>query len=677
MQLCRHLDDRRFALITTLLALVFNAGALGQERPEPGKPIDIDKALQTRKPEDRAASYYYFALAKWHEESGDLTRALAEMRKAKQSNEDSSILRVALASLLYKTRNAREAVEECQEAVRIDPNNAEAYWLLAYFYSNEKEKPPNRESLRKAIQELEKMRELVPGDERAYFALGGFYLELGETDKGIAAYEKFQELRPDTDAGYSAIAEYFQKQGEHDRAIEYLTKALKAQPESLKSMMMLASLYTQKNNDKDAIPVFKKILKQSGDNLAVKRQLGASLVDTGQFQEAIQVLEEVVKSSPEDGFALTQLGRAQMGARQFSEAINTFRAVLRANPRNLEAEFYLGTCFEQKGEPREAAKVFSELLQKTKPASGALSEEQKNNRALFQQHLALAYQDLGENEKAIAIYEEMIAGEADPNPHYLFLLVNAYRLNRDLEKALTLGKQFYEKDPKEAALGLVYARALADSGKTGQGADIISKLIQQDPSNLDLYINLSQIHLQGKRYTDAERAVRRAQEKEPDNERFKFQLGSIYERQKDFDRAESLFKEIIQANPENAGALNYLGYMLADRGIRLQEAVGYVERALKIEPNNGAYLDSLGWAFFKLNDFGQAEKYLLQAVETVKNDPVIHDHLGDVYFKTGDYQKAQDFWSKSITIGAEPEERQKIREKIDKLKELRRKQKSH
>ena len=190
-------------------------------------------------------------------------------------------------------------------------------------------------------------------------------------------------------------------------------------------------------------------------------------------------------------------------------------------------------------------------------------------------------------------------------------------------------------------------------GKANQGAEILQKLIQARPSNLDLYVNLSQIYLQAKRYSDAEKILRRAQGleslKEPDGERLKFQLAAVYERQKEFDRAESLFKEVIKSNPDNASALNYIGYMLADRGVRLDEAVEYVEKALALDPNNGAYLDSLGWALFKLNDLAQAEKYLLKAVSIVKNDPTIHDHLGDLYYKTGDYEKAQEFWTKSLS----------------------------
>jgi Flp pilus assembly protein TadD len=106
----------------------------------------------------------------------------------------------------------------------------------------------------------------------------------------------------------------------------------------------------------------------------------------------------------------------------------------------------------------------------------------------------------------------------------------------------------------------------------------------------------------------------------------------------------------------------------------LEEAVRYVQEALAIDPQNGAYLDSLGWAFFKLNDLANAEKYLVEANEIVQNDPTIIEHLGDLYFRTGDLQKAQSFWMKSISIGTESEEIQKVRRKLEALQEKLRKQ---
>ncbi len=667
----------RLGKLTMLPLLMIFLGlpipARAQDKHQSGAPIDLDKELKPKTPEDRAKSYYYYSLSKWYDDSGELARAIAEMRNALQYNERSAAVRIELAGLLEKAGSFREALTEAEEAARIEPHNPDPHWLLANLYLRTQGRDRNaaRDSLKKAVKELENMRSDAPDDERAYFALGQAYFEMGEPEKAIAAYEKYQELVPTVDAGYLSIAEYYERRGDHDKAIEYLNKALKSQPDAPKSLLMLANIYSKLDRAKEAIPMYRKLLELTGDNPAIKRQLAAVLIETGEFGEAKQVLEDLVKSAPDDNDSRVLLSRALIGAREYPRAIEILKELTSDNPDNLEAHFYLGTAYEQSGNPAEAAKIFAGLLDQTKAAG----EEFKANRTVFQQHLAAAYQDLGENEKAIVIYESLLKNDSQPNPRLIFLLVNAYRINRQFDKALALGKQQYESNPTEVNLALVYARTLADAGKTKEGAEILQKMLQADPSNIDIYVNLSQIYLQGKKYSDAEKILRRAEDRKLDSERVKFQLATIYERQKDFDRAESLFKEVLKENPKNAVVLNYIGYMLADRGIRLEEAVKYVEEALALDPNNGAYLDSLGWAFYKLNDLEKAETYLLKAAEIVRNDPVIHDHLGDLYFKTGNLQKALDSWNKSVSVGTEQEDTQKVRDKLEKLQETLRKQK--
>jgi Tfp pilus assembly protein PilF len=127
-----------------------------------------------------------------------------------------------------------------------------------------------------------------------------------------------------------------------------------------------------------------------------------------------------------------------------------------------------------------------------------------------------------------------------------------------------------------------------------------------------------------------------------------FLLGAIYERQKFFDRAEVEFKKALAVNPRNAPVLNYYGYMLGDLGIRLDEAESLVQRALKEEPNSGAYLDTLGWIYFKENKLAKAEAALLKAVSRESHDATIRSHLGDIYAKSGRTDLAAIEWEKSL-----------------------------
>ena len=160
--------------------------------------------------------------------------------------------------------------------------------------------------------------------------------------------------------------------------------------------------------------------------------------------------------------------------------------------------------------------------------------------------------------------------------------------------------------------------------------------------------------------------------KKEDNIYLLFLKGGLEERQKHYEPAEQYFHQALELDPNNAMVLNYLGYMLADKGNRLPEALKMIRKAVELEPMNGAYLDSLGWAYFKLGQYELAEENLRQAVERDQTDPTVHDHLGDLYEKTGRIRLAAAQWelslseySKSAPPDVEPTEVAKVQKKLE------------
>jgi Flp pilus assembly protein TadD len=132
---------------------------------------------------------------------------------------------------------------------------------------------------------------------------------------------------------------------------------------------------------------------------------------------------------------------------------------------------------------------------------------------------------------------------------------------------------------------------------------------------------------------------------------------------------------VLNANPRNPAALNYYGYMLADRGVRLDEATELIKRALAEDPTNPAYLDSLGWAYFKQNKFSEAEEPLRKAASRESHDPTILSHLGDLYSKIGkddlaeaQWQKSVDEWRRVLPGDFEPDRLAEVEQKISALK---------
>ena len=136
-----------------------------------------------------------------------------------------------------------------------------------------------------------------------------------------------------------------------------------------------------------------------------------------------------------------------------------------------------------------------------------------------------------------------------------------------------------------------------------------------------------------------------------------------------------MFRKVLAGDPQNATALNYLGYMLADRGVKLDEALGMIKKAVDLDPANGAYLDSLGWAYFKLGKYESAEDTLIKASQRIGTDPTVQDHLGDLYQKTGRLKLAAAHWERAIsewnkTVAAEVDQNDvaRVQKKLESAK---------
>ncbi|MEL6569863.1 MAG: tetratricopeptide repeat protein [Pseudomonadota bacterium] len=130
--------------------------------------------------------------------------------------------------------------------------------------------------------------------------------------------------------------------------------------------------------------------------------------------------------------------------------------------------------------------------------------------------------------------------------------------------------------------------------------------------------------------------------------------GAARERLGRWPEAEADLREAMRLSPDNASIMNHLGYSLVDRGVRLDEGLRLISRAVDLRPRSGMILDSLGWAYFKLGDFDRAVVHLERAVELEPGDPVINDHLGDAYWRTGRRLEARFQWRRALTLEPEP-----------------------
>jgi tetratricopeptide (TPR) repeat protein len=254
-------------------------------------------------------------------------------------------------------------------------------------------------------------------------------------------------------------------------------------------------------------------------------------------------------------------------------------------------------------------------------------------------------------------------------------MIDTLREAKQWSQATAVAQEAVQKLPNDRGLKLVLAGQIADTGQPDQGISMAKALLKGGPDDREVWLALAQINSRLKRWNQAEEDITKAAAlatKQEDKDYVTFVQGSIYERQKKYDLAEAAFKKVLAADPRNAVALNYLGYMMADRGARLEEALAYIKKAVELDPQNGAYLDSLGWAYYKLGNYDLAEENLRKASERIGNDATVQDHLGDLYQKTGKlklaaahWQRAIEEWNRAVPADVDQEDFAKAQKKLE------------
>jgi tetratricopeptide (TPR) repeat protein len=311
------------------------------------------------------------------------------------------------------------------------------------------------------------------------------------------------------------------------------------------------------------------------------------------------------------------------------------------------------------GQRQQAAERFEHLI--------ALAESTDANRflRLFKTHLGLVYQDMRQFDKAVQLFRQ-VAEASEDDPDSKRRLIWALKDAGQIEEAARLTQTLLDRYPQDKFVVTTGAQMLSLTGRIEDGVELLKDNLNSESDFELLYLTVSQLYMDHKKYGDAEEVIKEGLTQRQESQAIQFQLGAIYERQEKVRDAEVAFKRILDVNPEHAGVLNYLGYMLADRGIRLQEALEYIARAIELDPYNGAYLDSLGWVYFKLNQLDLAETNLKRAAKLTE-DPTIYEHLGDLYIELGQYEKARQYYEQAESLASD-EEHAKVVKKLGQLK---------
>ena len=429
---------------------------------------------------------------------------------------------------------------------------------------------------------------------------------------------------------------------------------LSAVPDTGRSAKLYAALgatYEQRKDYKSAIDAYKHAIQLDRDNLDAIRGLAENLLNDGQIDAALDQYKVIADANPEDAQTYLRISEIYRRQGKYDEALESLKKAEAMVPDALEVPYNIAVVYQAQTRYDEAIKILQDLLKKTEKADSSYSQADRNNRGIFIERLGMVYRDQENYQAAAETFRKMIPlGDDNARTGYQDI-IDTYREAKQWPQATAVAKEAVQKLPDDRDLRMVLDAQLADIGDPDKPLADVRSLLKGTPEDREVYVRLAIMYTRLKRWSDAEEALNKAEllsTKPEDKEYIYFMRGSTYEREKKYDEAEAEFKKVLAANPQSAVTLNYLGYMNADRGVQLEDSLNYIKQAVSMEPTNGAYLDSLGWAYFRLGKYDLAEENLTKASLHMNSDPTVQDHLGDLYQKTGHLKLAAAHWERAV-----------------------------
>lgn len=652
----------RMKLVVALLAfaVVSPMAEAGQGGRQPSAP-----AVQPADPIGEA--YAQFLLAHRLEEENDTEGAVAAYKRAMGLDPKSGTIVAELADLYIRQNRVSDALATAEEALKVEPSNREAHRVLGTAYATMATSPRERgsrgslrENMARAIEHLEKAIVGPAGqtDANLRAMLARLYIGSGTYDKAIALLTDLVRQETGWQDGPVLLVEAYSAAGRGEEAVRWLEEAVKDQPQLYST---LADFYGRERRWQDAAAAYEQALRNSPRSFDLRVRYASMLLNSAAKEDAVKArnaLREAIAMRATDERALYLLSQAERRAGDVEASEAAARKLIAQNTKNPRGYAVLAEVLEERRRYQEVVDALAPAMATFRSAQDAASV-----LPVLLPHLGFAYQQLGQYDKAIAAFEE--ARKVSPRDASIAsYLIQAHLANGNPAAAADLARAARAERPDDVRLARLEAEALRQGGKADQAIVLLEGLLQKLGDHPEAYVSLAQVYAEANRGAQAVKLLQDAQGKFPFDTRITYELASVFEKQKKYTEAEAAFRQLLMRDPEHAPALNYLGYMLAERGVRLDESVELIMRALEVEPENGSYLDSLGWAYFKIGKLNLAEEHLKRAADQLTTNSVVQDHYGDVLFKLQRYDEAIAAWNRALAGDGDSVDRGDIDKKI-------------
>jgi len=608
----------------------------------------------------RSEIYYDFTMGHLYEQqyaasggADDATQALQLYKDAFALDPSSPVIGERLAEMYFLSRRIREAIDEAQDIIRRNPDDIPARRLLARIYLRSLGDLTNASeqlsTINLAIGQLSEIFRLDPSDVESGAWLARLYRLSNQDDRAEQVLRSVLAVDSENKDAAEQLAQLLIDRNNAAAAIALLGDFLERAPNA-DLYDRLGDAYAQTQDAGRAQQAYQRAVELEPDQASHRHHLAQSLYDQGQDHEALDQYLKLVELEPDVANNYVRLSEIYRHLHQLDKAEQQVALAKERAPGNLEVIYNQAAIYQDQGRFDDAVRVLSDAVAELK-AQVEFTPGRRRSLAILYQLLGQLYRDEENYSAAVNTFDEMVRLGPEEDLRARMLIIDTYRAGHDLPHAFEEAQKALGEHPSDRGLVISQALLYGENKQPDKAAKALKPLLNNSSGDLEIYMDLAQVFAQGRRFNDAEQALHSAEkvaDRPADKEMIGFLLGGVFERQKKYDQAELAFKGVLAINARNAATLNYYGYMLADRGVRLDEAANFARRALEDDPSNAAYLDTLGWALYKQNKLPEAEDYIRRATEHESHDPAMLSHLGDVLAKQGRTDLAIAQWEKSL-----------------------------
>ncbi len=490
-----------------------------------------------------------------------------------------------------------KALEQYRAGLQFDSDSTFLRFRMAslYFISG---------NLQKTVDLLERIDPAMVRSPQVLTQMAKMFAGAGKSDRSLHLFDQALARNQERSESYLEKGIFLFNEKQLDEAGQMFARSVELAPQAPMGYFYLGKVNQAKNKNEEAQSNYRKTIMRAPQFVRGHQRLYKLLEADGQVAEAVKVLEGyLTEVNPHHKRFRQELVRLLLRHKEFDRALTELEFMMGQDPEDLNAQIRHALVFSEIKDTSRAIKEMSQIM------------DRNPSKVQVRDYLGLLYEQADQFEEAIQTYQFNI--ELDPTFY---------------DSQIHLGYLFYRlKRYEEAVPHLRRSLALKPRGP-------------------ESHLLLGLTYTQSQQHKMAVETFEQGLDRHPKNVDLRFNLGTVYDKLGRFPDVIREMEAVLELNPDHADALNYLGYSYADRGMNIDEAVTLTQRAVALKPDNGYYIDSLGWALFKMGRIQEALVEIKRAAQLVKDDPVIFEHMGEIYLLQNARDKAKQAWLQSIGL---------------------------